>query len=87
MASTASPSCNGSKATLVVTAHSKHVVKGTSHRDVIVVQDPGHVILAGAGNDIICGSAGHDVIDGGAGNDQIFAGQGLTRYRVVLAMT
>jgi Ca2+-binding RTX toxin-like protein len=75
VASTA-PACAGHPATIVVTARSPHTVWGTSHRDVIVVTVPGHVVNAGAGNDLICGSAGADRLNGGAGSDDILGGGG-----------
>jgi Ca2+-binding RTX toxin-like protein len=71
-----SPSCHGHRATLVVTASSPHLVRGTSHRDVVEIEDPGHVVRTGAGDDLVCGSKGKDVIDLGAGNDTAFAGAG-----------
>ena len=45
--------CLGLRATVVVTAKSPHVVRGTSHRDVVAVLVPGHVVQAGAGNDVV----------------------------------
>lgn len=75
----AAPRCAGVRATIVVRSRSPHVVRGTRHRDVIVVTAPGHVVLAGAGDDLICGSSGRDVIDGGPGNDQVYAGAGDDR--------
>ncbi|HEX2892479.1 MAG TPA: calcium-binding protein [Marmoricola sp.] len=74
-AAAGTPTCAGQHATRVVTSSSPHVVRGTSHRDVIVVRDPGHVVKTLGGNDLVCGSAGHDVIVGGAGNDELL-GQG-----------
>ncbi len=73
------PTCAGHRATEVVTARSPHVVRGTSHRDVIVVRAPGHVILAGGGSDFVCGSNGHDTIFGGSGNDHLFGRGGNDR--------
>src|SRR5664279_760723 len=72
----ATPTCHGHSATQVVSSHSPHVVHGTSHRDVIVVKDPGHVVKAGGGNDLVCGSSGHDDLRGGSGNDHLYGGAG-----------
>ena len=76
MGAPAAASCDGARATMVVTSHSPHVVRGTSHRDVIVVKSAGHVILAFAGDDKICGSSGKDDINGGFGHDRIFGNAG-----------
>ncbi|MBV9291718.1 MAG: hypothetical protein JO222_04645, partial [Frankiales bacterium] len=65
-------SCDGLRATMVVTSHSPHTVHGSSHRDVIAVLAAGHVVKAGKGNDVICGSNGHDALFGQAGRDTIF---------------
>lgn len=73
------PMCAGHRATMVVTARSPHVVRGTSHRDVIVVRAPGHVILAGGGSDFVCGSSGNDTIFGDTGNDHLFGRGGNDR--------
>ena len=67
----AGASCHGVRATIV--AHGN--VRGTSHRDVIVLTGPS-TVTAGAGNDLICGSPGRDVINAGAGNDLVYAGAG-----------
>ena len=67
----AGASCHGVRATIV--AHGN--VRGTSHRDVIVLTGPS-TVTAGAGNDLICGSSGRDVINAGAGNDVVYAGAG-----------
>src|SRR6476469_1237246 len=64
--SAATPTCAGQSATIVVGSHSPTVVRGTGHRDVVVVHDAGHVVRARGGNDLVCGSGGHDVIRGGA---------------------
>ena len=63
--------CHGVSATIV--GHG--VVRGTSHRDVIVLTGPS-VVYAGAGNDLICGSSGRDIITGGTGADVIFGNGG-----------
>jgi len=65
------PTCHGVKATIV----GQGLVRGTSHRDVIVLTGPS-VVYAGAGNDLICGSSGRDIINGGAGNDTIYGNGG-----------
>jgi Ca2+-binding RTX toxin-like protein len=75
-ASAASSSCDGQAATMVVTAESVHSVHGTSHRDVILVEDAGHVVRARGGDDLVCGSHGDDVIHGGSGTDHILGRQG-----------
>ena len=72
----AAPMCAGHHATKVVTSHSAHRVRGTSHRDVILIRDAGHVVLARGGDDLVCGSAGADVVRGGGGNDRILGGRG-----------
>ena len=79
-------SCAGQRATIVVTSHSPHLVRGTAHRDVIVIKAAGHVVSAGAGNDLICGSAGADTIDAGAGNDRVLAGAGDTHRKCLARM-
>jgi len=66
-----SATCQGERATIV--GHGN--VRGTNHRDVIVLTGPS-VVRAYAGNDLICGSAGRDVIYAGAGNDRVYAGAG-----------
>jgi Ca2+-binding RTX toxin-like protein len=80
--------CAGLQPTIVVTGDSRHVVRGTAHRDVILVLDPGHVVDAARGDDVICGSEGKDllrggpgkdVIKGGAGDDRLFGGPGSDR--------
>src|SRR6478735_8974516 len=75
--SAATPTCAGQAATMVVTAGSAHSVRGTDHRDVIVIRDAGHVVRAHGGNDLVCGSGGHDTVFGGHGRDRIlgFAGR------------
>ncbi|HVU73579.1 MAG TPA: PKD domain-containing protein [Mycobacteriales bacterium] len=65
------PSCQGHKATIVVTA-AHHVVRGTARGDVIVAPGAGDTIYGGAGNDLICAGAAKAVY-GGAGNDRILA--------------
>src|SRR3954467_8440067 len=72
----ATPTCAGQPATIVVSSHSAHTVRGSSHRDVIVVHDAGHVVRAAGGNDLVCGSGGHDVIHGGSGSDRIMGSAG-----------
>ena len=70
VANAATPTCDGKKATIVSGASS---IRGTNHRDVIVVTGSGaHTVNARGGNDIICGSAGVDTINGGSGKDKIF---------------
>ena len=61
-------SCKGKRATIVGTGG---VVRGTSHRDVIVLTGAS-TVFAGGGNDLICGSNGADEIHGGRGKDRIF---------------
>ena len=70
IASTDAPqvSCKGKRATIVGTGG---VVRGTSHRDVIVLTGAS-TVFAGGGNDLICGSNGADEIHGGRGKDRIF---------------
>ena len=68
--------CAGQVATVVVTAHSPHVVYGTGHHDVIAIHDSGHVVRARAGSDLVCGSAGQDVVYGGAGADHLYGNHG-----------
>jgi Ca2+-binding RTX toxin-like protein len=63
--------CAGLKVTMLVTAKSDHMVKGTKKRDVVLIVDGGHVVDTGAGNDVICGSPGDDFISGAGGNDTI----------------
>ena len=51
-APTPETSCAGAAATIVVTASSPRVVHGTSHADVILAQDPGHIVRAAGGDDV-----------------------------------
>jgi len=73
----AAPMCAGHHATKVVTSHSAHRVRGTSHRDVILIRDAGHVVLARGGNDLVCGSAGADVVRVGQGGELSVVGDGI----------
>lgn len=68
--------CAGRTPTMLVDAHSAHVVHGTSGADVIQIENAGHVVLAGRGNDVVCGSAGADTISGQGGADLVLAGAG-----------
>jgi Ca2+-binding RTX toxin-like protein len=61
-------SCKGKRATIVGTGGT---VRGTSHRDVIVLTGAS-TVFAGGGNDLICGSKASDEIHGGRGKDRIF---------------
>lgn len=45
--------CGGHSATTIVTSHSAHTVRGTSHRDVILIRDTGHVVIAKGGDDLV----------------------------------
>jgi len=63
--------CHGVPATIVGGGN----VRGTAHRDVIVLTGPS-VVHSGGGNDLVCGSRGADRIFGGAGNDTIYGGGG-----------
>ncbi|MCX6459171.1 MAG: hypothetical protein NTZ03_02565 [Actinobacteria bacterium] len=63
--------CHGVRATIV--GHGN--VRGTNHRDVIVLTGPS-VVHALGGNDLICGSSGRDVVFAGAGNDRVYGGGG-----------
>lgn len=68
--------CAGRTPTIVVDAHSSHVVRGTGGADVVAIEDAGHVVLAGRGDDIVCGSAGADTVSGQGGADLVLAGAG-----------
>ncbi len=68
--------CAGVRPTLLVGVHSPHSVRGTNHRDVILIKVAGHIVDAGGGNDLVCGSTGRDIILGGAGDDRVLAGGG-----------
>jgi len=70
VAQAAAATCDRKTATIVSSAST---IRGTNHRDVIVVTGTGtHTINARGGNDIICGSSGVDTINGGSGKDKIF---------------
>ncbi len=68
--------CAGRTPTMVVDAHSAHVVHGTNGADVIQIEQAGHVVLAGQGSDVVCGSAGADTVSGQGGADLVLAGAG-----------
>src|SRR5205823_5896663 len=74
-AQTATPTCDGKPATIVVSAPGMTTM-GTSGDDVIVGTTGPDTILGGGGNDTICGLGGDDVLVGGSGNDRIFGGPG-----------
>src|SRR3954447_21227539 len=78
-ASAATAHCGGAAATIVVGSHSHHTVRGTNHRDVIVIHEAGHVVNARGGDDLVCGSSGHDVVNGGAGDDRLLGRGGDDR--------
>ena len=72
--------CKGKRATIVGTGG---VVRGTSHRDVIVLTGAS-TVFAGGGNDLICGSNGADEIPRRSWPDRIFGPQ---RRRQICSVT
>ncbi len=73
------PSCHGRSATMVVSAQSPYSVRGTDHRDVIVVTGGDHSIWAGDGDDVVCGNGSANIVHGGGGDDRIYGGWGDDR--------
>jgi Ca2+-binding RTX toxin-like protein len=73
------PNCHDRPATMVVSAQSPYSVRGTDHRDVIVVTGGSHSIWAAHGDDVVCGNGYADIIHGGGGNDRIYGGRGADK--------
>lgn len=71
----ATPTCNGSPATLWGTT-GDDILIGTPNDDVIVGSGGNDTIRGLAGNDTICGGAGDDLLFGGLGDDIVNGGDG-----------
>ncbi|HET9516125.1 MAG TPA: carboxypeptidase regulatory-like domain-containing protein, partial [Actinoplanes sp.] len=69
------PTCQGSRATIVGTAKADKLT-GTGRKDVIIGLGGDDDISGLGGNDIICGGPGNDVLRGGAGRDLLAGGDG-----------
>jgi hypothetical protein len=80
VATAASPTCGGQKATIVGTSRS-NLIRGTAGRDVIVARGGHDVIKGRGGRDVICGGAGRDTIEGGGGDDRLFGDDGNDTIR------
>jgi CSLREA domain-containing protein len=74
---TATPRCQGLKATIIAVAGKTTV--GTKGRDVIVGTDGADTIRAGAGNDVVCSGGGKDKLSGQSGNDRLYGESGNDR--------
>jgi glucose/arabinose dehydrogenase len=74
-ATTALPTCKGTRATMVGT-NGNDVRKGTQGRDVIVGLAGNDRLSGLAGNDLICGGPGKDRLRGGKGQDKLYGEKG-----------